>query len=210
MSKISKRLSYLLRHEPEDLDMNIQGWVSVDKLIDKLDITLEELTKETELDDKQRFDLDLSNNKIRANQGHSIEWVELDLERKEPPTFLFHGTKEESVKSIRKEGMKKQTRNHIHLSTDIGTAWDVGKRYSKKDNPEIIRIRAIDMYNDGYDFFLSKNNVWLVDYIPPEYILDDTIIASKEDAEIFFNNLSGKEPNGNLIKAFDKYKRKNQ
>jgi len=183
MSKISKKLSYLLRHNPEDLDMNIQGWVSVDKLIDRLDITLEDLEDEAKSDGKQRFDLDLSNNKMRANQGHSIEWVELDLERTEPPYYLFHGTKKESADSIRKEGMKKQTRNHIHLSTDIETAWDVGKRYSKKDLPEILIIKALDMYEDGYDFFLSKNNVWLSDYIPPKYILDDSIISKKEDAK---------------------------
>lgn len=59
------------------------------------------------------------------------------------------------------------SRNHVHLSEDTSTATKVGQRYG---TPKVLRVKALEMSKDGYDFYLSENNVWLTDEVPPKYI----------------------------------------
>ena len=56
---------------------------------------------------------------------------------------------------------------YVHLSKDIKTAINVGKRHG---NPVVLEINAKRMYKDGIKFYLSKNNVWLTKYVPSKYI----------------------------------------
>ena len=64
----------------------------------------DELIDCVETNDKQRFAFDETGDRIRANQGHSVE-VDLQLEEREPPEFLYHGTVERFLPSILKEGL---------------------------------------------------------------------------------------------------------
>ena len=57
----------------------------------------------------------------RANQGHSVE-VDLQLEAREPPESLYHGTVERFLPSIWEEGLVRGERHHVHLSKDTETA----------------------------------------------------------------------------------------
>ncbi|MCH6257000.1 RNA 2'-phosphotransferase [Puniceicoccaceae bacterium K14] len=116
--------------------------------------------------EKKRFSLDVDGSRIRANQGHSIA-VDVELEKKEPPTFLYHGTATRFYESIQKEGLKKMNRQHVHLSADQTTAVKVGTRHGK---PIVLIVRAGDMYESGYRFFLSENGVWLTEEVPARYI----------------------------------------
>jgi RNA:NAD 2'-phosphotransferase (TPT1/KptA family) len=47
----------------------------------------------------------------------------------------------------------------------------VGKRYSKNDEPTILKINARQMYDDGFIFKLSDNNVYQVELVPIKYII---------------------------------------
>src|SRR5262249_3010933 len=98
LAKISKFLSYVLRHKPEAigivLDMN--GWVETSVLVEACrlhnhTLTREELEEVVRSNDKKRFAFNEDNSKIRASQGHSIE-IELDYQAIAPPEFLYHGT----------------------------------------------------------------------------------------------------------------------
>ena len=71
--------------------------------------------------EKQRYIFNENHTKIRANQGHSIA-VDLQLEQKQPPEILYHGTATRFLESIKKEGLKKMTRQHVHLSKEKQTA----------------------------------------------------------------------------------------
>ena len=62
--------------------------------------------------------------------------------------------------------MKPRTRNHVHLSLDKDTARSVGKRFSKELEPLIFEVEP----TDDLTFFISDNNVILVDYVGPEYL----------------------------------------
>ena len=166
----SKTLSYLLRHNPEDLSMDSNGWVFVDDVLKKLNMTIDDLKEIVKENDKKRFGFNDDLTKIRANQGHSID-VDVELKETEPPKYLYHGTSPTYVKEILKSGgLSKMKRNHVHLSKDKETAINVGKRHAKYLDPAILTVRAYDMYKDGFKFFISENNVWLTEYVPKKYI----------------------------------------
>jgi putative RNA 2'-phosphotransferase len=171
--QISKFLSYVLRHHPEligiQLDQN--GWADIDALLVKANnfgvkFDREILNHIVETNSKKRFAYNESFDKIRASQGHSVE-VELGYVNQKPPEILFHGTGEKSVQSILATGLEKLSRQHVHLSSDIETAIKVGQRHGK---PFVFKVLAEQMYNDGFQFFISDNGVWLTDYVPPKYL----------------------------------------
>ncbi|MBF4517242.1 RNA 2'-phosphotransferase [Flavobacterium sp. ANB] len=172
---VSKFLSLVLRHSPETIELKLDenGWADVDELILKCNnrgsqnqMTAELLDYVVENNDKKRFTFNEDRTKIRASQGHSIS-VELDLKEAEPSEFLYHGTVEKFLESIKKEGLQKMSRQHVHLSKDKETAIKVGGR---RGVPQILTIKSREMFKDGFKFYLSENNVWLTDEVPAKYI----------------------------------------
>ncbi|TKK64307.1 RNA 2'-phosphotransferase [Ilyomonas limi] len=115
---------------------------------------------------KQRFAFNEDKSKIRASQGHSIH-VDLQLKEKVPPQYLYHGTGKKAVASILQSGLQKRTRQHVHLSIDIPTAFSIGKRHGM---PKVFIVAAQQMQQDGFTFYLSENNVWLTANVPVQYI----------------------------------------
>ena len=171
--KISKYLSKYLRHQPEEIGLKLApgGWVAVDKLLSacakyQFPISSAELQEVVETSDKKRFSFDSTGTKIRANQGHSVE-VDLQLEPVVPPNVLYHGTGHRAVESILNTGLSKMSRHHVHLSQDTAIARTVGTRHG---HSVIFSVDAAAMYQAGYKFYCSANEVWLVDRVPPEYL----------------------------------------
>ena len=115
---------------------------------------------------RKRFSFDDRGDLIRANQGHSVE-VDLQLEEKQPPDVLYHGTVERFIPSIMEEGLKKGKRHHVHLSKDVETARKVGSRRGK---PVILQVDARKMHGEGFKFFLSVNGVWLTEAVPAVFL----------------------------------------
>jgi len=170
----SKFLSFVLRHQPEEIGLSLDdaGWASVEELLEACKragrtLSREDLQHMVDTSDKKRFAFSEDGLRIRANQGHSIQ-VELGYEPQEPPGVLYHGTATRFLESIRKEGLKRGSRHHVHLSSDAVTAANVGSRHGK---PIVLRIASSQMHNDGYLFYLSENGVWLTERVPPDYIL---------------------------------------
>lgn len=171
---LSKLLSLVLRHKPEviGIELDANGWVDVDFLLLKLQkkasgVDIEGLKQIVADSDKQRFAFNDDFTKIRANQGHSVS-VDLEFKPVTPPEFLYHGTVERFIGSITQEGLKKGTRQHVHLSRDLETAVKVGSRRGK---PVILTIRSGDMAASGYAFYCSENGVWLCDAVPADYLI---------------------------------------
>jgi putative RNA 2'-phosphotransferase len=172
-TKISKFLSLVLRHKPEEIGLTLEdgGWVRVEKLIKACadygkSFTLAELREVVETNDKKRFSFDADGARIRANQGHSVE-VEIGFEESVPPAALYHGTAEKNLGVIFAEGLKKMARHHVHLSADTETARKVGARYGK---PVILRVDTAKMLGTGSKFYVSANGVWLTDSVPAEFL----------------------------------------
>lgn len=172
--QISKLLSLVLRHQPEVLGIQLDphGWAKLDEIIlqmQKKGMNVDQAMIEEVVasNDKQRFRLDLDQRRIRANQGHSID-IDLALEAVAPPPVLYHGTATRFIESIQEKGLIKGNRQHVHLSPDQTTAHMVGRRHGK---PVILTIKAGEMQEAGFRFYLSVNGVWLTDHIPVAYIL---------------------------------------
>lgn len=172
-TKISKFLSLILRHQPEVVGLSLEenGWIEVQKLIKACadygkSFTFAELKSVVETNDKKRFAFNEDERKIRANQGHSIE-IEIEFEKKLPPEILYHGTAEKNVGVIFAEGLKKMSRHHVHLSAETETATKVGMRYGK---PVIFQVDTVAMIAEGFEFYVSANGVWLVEYVPPKFL----------------------------------------
>ena len=170
--KISKFLSYVLRHKPESigLKLDLNGWAQIDELLQCASkkgkkLNRKQLREVVETNDKQRFSLSEDGHRIRANQGHSLK-VDLALEAIEPPEKLYHGTAKRFLESIFKQGLQPRGRHHVHLSKDLKTAMKVGQRHGK---PVVLEIEARQMNIEGYKFYCSANGVWLTDSVPPKY-----------------------------------------
>ncbi len=157
---ISKFLSLVLRHQPEVIGMQLdpEGWLAIDELIQNANhrgtnLSLELLHEVVASCEKKRFALSDDGLRIRANQGHSVREVELNLEPRTPPKLLFHGTVAQFIDPIREQGLLKRSRNHVHLSADIETATKVGARRGK---PIILTIHAETMFHLDTAFTCPK------------------------------------------------------
>ena len=174
IKRTSKFLSLVLRHKPETIgiELDANGWIDIDRLLEAMAnhnkaLTRDQLFTVVRDNDKQRFVVE--NNRIRANQGHSIS-VDLGLVPKPPPDALYHGTATRFLDSILKQGLHKMNRHHVHLSPDIETASSVGVRHGKL---ALLTVNAKAMAEDGYVFYQSNNGVWLVEHVPPTYLRCD-------------------------------------
>lgn len=103
---------------------------------------------------------------IRAAQGHSVEIVS-DLAPITPPEVLYHGTATRFLNAILGAGLKRMSRQHVHLSADPETARRVGQRHGK---PVILIVAAERMHADGVAFYQADNGVWLTTEVSPEYL----------------------------------------
>jgi len=173
LTTISKFMSLVLRHQPGriGLVLDAAGWADISELLAHAAaagraITRDQLDEVVATSDKRRFALSDDGQRIRANQGHSID-VDLGLVPQPPPLVLFHGTAWRFVDSIRLTGLERRSRHHVHLTANAATGEAVGRRYGK---PVILRIAAGQMAARGHVFFRSANDVWLVESVPPEFI----------------------------------------
>lgn len=173
ITRISKFLSLVLRHRPETIGIVLDenGWTDVSTLLDKMQTTgttidLAILKEVVATNSKKRFAFNDDESMIRANQGHSVE-VDLAYEPKEPPVFLYHGTSEQTISVILKEGLQKRNRHHVHLSAHEHTAKAVGQRHGK---PVVLIVSALQMHKEGYIFYQTANDVWLTEHVPPAYL----------------------------------------
>ncbi|MBX9656771.1 RNA 2'-phosphotransferase, partial [bacterium] len=117
VTKISKTLSYWLRHAPEkgDLTLDAKGWAPLSDVYaalarEGLSNDFNTLMTVVQDNDKKRFEFNFDFSAIRARQGHSID-IDLDLKPSVPPVVLYHGTTNKVVGQIMKQGLSKMNRH---------------------------------------------------------------------------------------------------
>jgi len=171
--RVSKRLSYVLRHQPSSIGLTLAaaGWVDVDDLLTALaahglSLTRGELEHVIATNDKRRFAFDEAGTRIRASQGHSVDVV-LGYRPLMPPAVLFHGTADRHLAAILTEGLRPGRRHAVHLSADVDTARLVGLRHGR---PVVLRVDAAGTVAVGAVLTRSDNGVWLVSAVPPAFL----------------------------------------
>lgn len=174
--RVSKFLSLVLRHRPKliNLELDPNGWAPVADVLTGL--RLEDFNVDRALlervvagDEKQRYAISDDGSQIRANQGHSVR-VDLALDAIVPPDALYHGTVDAALDSIRRQGLLKRKRHHVHLSVDVETATIVGDR---RGEAIILTIDAQRMHAEGALFYRSANGVWLTESVASEFLARD-------------------------------------
>lgn len=172
LTDTSKFLSLVLRHKPQVIGISLDehGWANVENLIEGISksrpMDMEILEEIVRTDNKQRYTFNEDKTLIRANQGHSIP-VDVELDIVNPPEILWHGTGEKFVASIDKMGLIPKSRLYVHISGDIETARQVGRRHGKV---VVYKVLAGKMQKDGFIFYRSKNGVWLTKEVPIQYL----------------------------------------
>ncbi|OLY90735.1 putative RNA 2'-phosphotransferase [Cnuella takakiae] len=173
ITRISKFLSLVLRHKPDELGIALDdgGWTDVAQLLQRMqqkgfDIDEPSLHEVVAANNKQRFAFSADGRRIRASQGHSIP-VNLGYAPQQPPRILYHGTAAANLQAILQQGLHKGSRHQVHLSTDEATAITVGRRHGA---PVVVQVDAARMYADGYAFYCSDNVVWLTEWVPAVYL----------------------------------------
>jgi len=169
--RISKFLSYVLRHNPAKFNLKISknGCIDLNDILKIIKskfpgFNRERLKELVAQDPKERFQI--LNNKIRATYGHSIS-VELPNQPIKPPEILYHGTSMQAQAKILNTGLKSMCRQFVHLSQSRQDAFSVGLRHTQK--PVILKILALDAHQNGIKFY-KQANTYLAEFIPREYI----------------------------------------
>ena len=175
---VSVYISYLLRHKPGDigLEMDLHGWVRVDMLIDGINkqgrytLDREQLEEIVKNDNKGRYRFDTDHSRIKACQGHSIPGIVPELEFPDTPEFLYHGTTTIAAEKIFRSGaISKMSRHAVHMQADPRKAWQSAARW--KLTPVVLKIHAAKMSREGFIFGKTENDVWCTESVPVEYIV---------------------------------------
>lgn len=173
-TNLSKKLSYLLRHDP-DIKRDDGGWVATADIKDKR--ILQHLREITLTSEKNRFELDANNNRIRARQGHSVKNInEAELLIAQPIDtegkingfpHAVHSTFLSAIPQIRASGgLSKMKRNHVHMvlasMEDIKSLNVKGNIPGMRKNANaFVAINLQKASTAGCTFFSSGNGVLL-------------------------------------------------
>lgn len=170
-TRLSKILSWLLRHGAVKEGLNIQpdGFISVLELLQHKNLSgkydLIDIERVVLTNDKNRFSLRNNNGvlEICANQGHSIDIVDdlnLSIIDYHEDIDIIHGTYYRYWENIRKQGLSRMKRNHIHFA--LGLPNDKSVRSGmRKDTEVYIYINLKLAISDNLKFYRSVNNVIL-------------------------------------------------
>jgi len=154
--------------------MDASGYVDVDVILRHRNfrgVTMEDLRNLVENNDKKRFALTLNDRtkkwQIKANQGHTLKVNDLDLKPLSAEEIqaqypnIIHGTNIQSWEIIKSSGgLSRMSRNHIHLCP--GEPGDEKVVSGMRASSNVwIYVDAASAIKDGFQFFLSPNNVIL-------------------------------------------------
>jgi putative RNA 2'-phosphotransferase len=168
--RISRFLTYLLRHQPKEYPLvfdkrGFVDWQDVVKLVQEryYDVT-EEQVEAVSRSEKKRFEL--VEGKVRATYGHSFA-VELGAAAQQAPEKLYYGAARDLAQSMLRSGLKPRDRQYVHLSLSAEEAASVARRHDPA--PSLIEIDAAAAQRDGVRFYLS-GPLYLAEFIPAKFL----------------------------------------
>ena len=183
LKSLSKLLTLILRHKPYDfgVKLSIDGFASIKELVEAIRriprfswASEKDIIRVARTDEKNRFELKKMEGEIyiRARYGHSRDLnirIEYPVVRVGEIRYLYHGTQKENLGSILREGIKAMDRKYVHLSASIKDALEVAKR--KRGKHVVLVVDADRMLRDGIKIYRATTRTFLVDYVPPKYIV---------------------------------------
>lgn len=170
--KLSKFMSYALRHRPDEFSLQLDehGFCDVTEFLSVVQnqkglslVQLHDIQQVVKNCSKQRYALE--GNKIKANYGHSS--IKPNYQESKPPAILYNGTNVKVVDLILQEGIKKMGRSFAHFSEGLEFATLAGQR---RGELVILKVDAESAHRDGIKFYYAGNEVWLAEYMPSQYL----------------------------------------
>lgn len=133
-------LSYILRHTRPDC-MDEYGWVPIPYLIQKIGTSKINLLMCVDDDSKNRFEVDTSENKVRARYGHTNG---VEIHRSYPKANIIDGWKHatwyESYIYIQKDGfLRKMSRDCVHFANNA---------HCLRKRPVVLELRPCKTHTD--------------------------------------------------------------
>lgn len=187
LKKVSINLSKILRHQAENRNLKINdgGWVKLDDILrckEFKGISIDEINYIVENNNKKRFSTNIVNDilYIRANQGHSINKIKDDnlLTEIKDVNYInnvVHSTFRKNLGLIKKNGLCKMKRNHIHFAKTKNVSSGI-----RKNADVYIYIDVAKAMNDGIKFYESSNGVILSPGIGKEGIISQKYFSDVE------------------------------
>jgi len=165
---LSRQLVWILRHDPR-LPRDKNGFADLNVILDRPNLfgyKEEHVEEVVRMNDKQRFELKKYPNHwlIRCVQGHSVYveqvGVEILPEKVDAYPYFIHGTYKQYVKSIEANGLKRMSRQHIHMTTTLP---ELGKVISglRSDCDTVVKINTKVAMQQGIKFIKAANGVIL-------------------------------------------------
>ena len=168
VERLSKMLSLMLRHRPEEFGVEVDryGYADVEAVLAALQdrspstsmADIEHLVYDAE---KQRFEI--ADGRIRARYGHSIP-VEMNRPPVEPPEFLYQEVSAGELAQVRREGLIPYDRQYVHLS------YDPQREGGRRRGPQaVVTVRAREAHAAGVVFY-DCGPTMLTAQVPPAFL----------------------------------------
>lgn len=172
VEKLGRFISGALRHFPQKLNLKMDenGWVDFNSLAKiaskKYRWANKWLIKAiVDSDEKKRYEI--SDEKIRARYGHSVN-IELNDYPLSEEESLYYGTGEEEAHRILEIGIKPVYQTFVHLSTTVEKSERVAKL--RTDNPMILEVDVEEARKNGLRFIKANDYIVLTKEVPPDFI----------------------------------------
>ena len=170
-SRISKLLSLMLRHRPDEfgLEIDAYGYAPLDQVVQGVRERYDEVTEEAVValvNDPEQRRFESNEFGIRALYAHSF-FVDMDGEPMDPPPArLYMGATTGAARRYSSEGISPGDRYYVHLSLPRESA---ESRSHQRDTPCVVEILADKAQEEGCSFF-ARGEVVLTEEIPAECV----------------------------------------
>lgn len=174
---LSGKLTYTLRFGAIDqgLEMRTDAFVNLDALLALYEYrgySKEDIESVVFHCPKQRFFLHDENGTllVRAQQGHDENKLKVKLDhskftvlltKRNCPQMAVHGTFRKNLTSIMKDGLKRGSRDHIHIAIGLPEKIEGKVSGCREDTDTFLHIDIRRAMDAGIKFFLSGNKVLL-------------------------------------------------
>jgi len=169
--RLSRFLTFLLRHKPKDYPLAIDGegfapWQAVVNLVQQrfYDVTEGQMRALIGGAEKKRFEI--RGAKVRATYGHSFP-VDLGGTVTEPPAELYFAAARDLAEAMLQRGLEPRDRQYVHLSVTAEDAESVARRHDPA--LVILVIDAQGAHAEGVCFYES-GPLFLVENVPAKFL----------------------------------------
>ena len=170
--RISKLLSLILRHHPDEFGLNMDeyGFMPLDEVVEAVQqrySAVEEEDIRDLIDTSRQRRFEIVDDRIRALYGHTF-YVEMDGEPMDPPESLFLCVSASQVRRMKEEGIRSEDRSYLHLSPTREIA---ESRAGAVTDPCVVEVFAEAAAGEAEVEFWDRGEVVLTrQAIAPEFV----------------------------------------